>query len=239
MSNNGNKKRKNVIINDKIPTKDQLIVDYIKDQLEEKMQESAMDINVFCKDGYVHMSGMVDVLTEKKFAEEIVMKIPGVRKLENKITIAMDSNITDKHMEKEVVDKLHHNSERTLSIGAKVDRGVVNLMGHADTLQDCHKAMDLASGVRGVKDVVNNININSEGKYTDDTISNNILQAYSNSPLDYRDITRRVSNGEVILSGTLDTHQDIELAKEIAMGIEGVVKVRNNIQVRKTDDLNL
>ncbi|AKL96943.1 transport-associated protein [Clostridium aceticum] len=233
MSNSGNNKRKNVIIDDKVPTKDQLIVDYIKDQLEEKMEESAMDINVFCKDGYVHMSGMVDVLAEKKFAEDTALKIPGVRKVENKITIAMDSNITDKHIEKEVINHLNHASDKTVGIGAKVERGVVSLMGHVGTLKDCHTAMKVAREVRGVKDVVNNINITSYRKHSDDAISNKILQEYSNSPLDYRDITRRVSDGQVTLSGTLDTHQNIELAKEIATGIEGVIKVRNNIQLRK------
>lgn len=226
-------KRKNVIIDDKIPTKDQLIVDYIKDQLEEKMEESAMDINVFCKDGYVHMSGMVDVLAEKKFAEEVASKIQGVRKIENKITIAMDSNINDKHIEKEVLNKLHHSNDSTVGIGAKVEKGVVSLMGHVDTLKNCHVAMRLTAEVRGVKDVVNNINIESHGKYTDDAISNKILEELSKSPLDYRDITRRVSNGEVTLWGALDTYKDVEMAKEIAMGVEGVIKVKNNIHVAK------
>ncbi|SET12331.1 Osmotically-inducible protein OsmY, contains BON domain [Natronincola peptidivorans] len=228
-----NSKRKNIIIDDKIPTKDQLIVDYIKDQLEEKMQASAMDINVFCKDGYVHMSGMVDVLAEKKFAEKVALRIPGVRKIENKITIAMDSNFNDKHIEKEVLDKLQDSFSEPPGIGAKVERGVVNLMGHVNTLKSCHDAMDLASKVRGVKDVVNNINIDTYGKYTDEAIRNKILQEYSKSPLDYRDITRRVSKGEVTLSGALDNYQDIELAKEIATGIEGVVKIRNHIRIRE------
>ncbi|MCC5911848.1 MAG: BON domain-containing protein [Clostridiaceae bacterium] len=233
MSTNGNNKRKNKIIDDKIPTQDQLIVDYIKDQLEEKMQASAMDINVFCKDGYVHMSGMVDVLAEKKFAEEVTRKITGVRKIENKITIAMDSNITDKHIEKEVMDKLSHAHGQTASIGAKVEGGVVNLMGHVNTLKNCHDAMNLATQVRGVKDVVNNVTIETEGSYTDESINNKILQEYSKAPLDYRDIDRKVNNGEVTLSGGLDSHQDIEMAKEIAMSVKGVTKVRNNLKIRE------
>ena len=109
----------------------------------------------------------------------------------------------------------------------------MSLVGHVDTLKDCHIAMRLASEVRGVKDVINNIDIESYGKFSDETISNRILQELSKSPLDYRDITRRVSRGEVTLWGGLDTHEDVELAKEIAMGVEGVIKVRNNMHVAK------
>lgn len=213
--------------------KNQIMANSIKEQLDRSMRESAMEINISYKDGYVHMSGIVDVLSEKNFAEEIVSKIEGVKKIENNITIAVDSNITDKHIEKEVLEKLHHASDSTVSIGAKVEGGVVNLMGHVNTLKDCHIAMNLASEVRGVKDVINNISIDSYGKYSDDVISNKILQELSKTNIDYRDLTRRVSNGEVTLWGALDCYQDIELAKEIAMGIEGVVKVRNNMHVAK------
>lgn len=220
-------------IDDKPHNANQLMTNRIKDELNDRMRESAMEINVVYRDGNVHMSGMVDVLSERKFAEEIVSKLEGVRRIENKITIAMDSNITDKHIEKEVIEKLHHGNEAIAGIGAKVERGVVSLMGHVDTLRECHIAMRMTSEVRGVKDVVNNINIETQGKYTDDTISNKILEELSKSPLDYRDITRRVSNGEVTLWGALDSHKDIEMAKEIAMGVEGVIKVRNNMHVAK------
>lgn len=218
-----------------IPSKDNLIVDYIKDQLEEKMQASAMDINVFSKDGIVHMSGMVDVLAEKKLAEDIAKNIDGVKMIDNSITIAMDSNITDKHMEKEVSNRLLDASHREslLGVGVKVEDGVANLIGSTDTLQQAHDAMDLASQVRGIKDVVNNINISTSEKYDDVVINSRITQALSTTDLSYQDIAHTVRNGKATLDGYVDSRDQMETAKEIAMGVEGVKKIINRIKVRK------
>ena len=228
-------KRKNKIKNDKLPSKDDLIVDYIKDQLEEKMQASAMDINVFCKDGFVHMYEMVDVLAEKKLADEIAKNIDGVRNLESKITIAMDSNITDKHMEREVFNRLSAaaHSEDLVGVGVKVHAGVANLVGVTDNLFQAHEAMDLASQVRGIKDVVNNIQVSTAGEYDDVVINSKITQALSQVDISYQDIAHSVKSGLVTLNGYVDDRHQMEIAKEISMGVDGVRKVINRIKIRK------
>ena len=88
------------------PTTDDEITANLHEKLHEKMQASAMDIKAFSRNGYVHLSGIVDLYAEKKFAEEIAIHTEGVKGIENKITVAMDSNITDKHIEKDVIHKL-------------------------------------------------------------------------------------------------------------------------------------
>ncbi|MFT9495173.1 BON domain-containing protein [Anaerosolibacter sp.] len=231
-------KRKNRIKNDKLPGKDDLIVDQAKDQLEEKMQASAMDINLFCKDGYVHMYGMVDVLAEKKMAEGIIKSIDGVRKIENKITVAMDSNITDKHMEKELNQRLMngHRSEDLIGVSVKVEDGVANLIGSTKTLMDAHTAMSVASEVRGIKDVVNNIKVSDDVAYDDANLNSRITQALSTTDLNYPDIIHTVVHGRVTLNGFVNSRHEMEMAKEIAMGVEGVRKVVNRLKVRKENE---
>ncbi len=228
-------KRKNKIKNDKLPSKDDLIVDQAKDQLEEKMQASAMDINMFCKDGYVHMYGMVDVLAEKKMAESVLKSIDGVRKIENKITVAMDSNITDKHMEKELTNRLMEGkrSEDLAGVGVKVEDGVANLMGSTKTLMDAHTAMSVASEVRGIKDVVNNIKVSDDVAYDDATLTSRVTQALSTTDLNYPDIIHTSVHGSVTLNGFVNTRHEMEMAKEITMGVEGVRKVVNRLKIRK------
>lgn len=225
-------KRANWIHDDKNPSKDDLIVDQIKDQLEEKMQASAMDINVFCKDGFVHMSGIVDVLAEKIYAEEVARNIDGVRRIENRITVAIDSNITDKHMEKEVINRLHK-YDNLISVGVRVDDGVANLVGTTHTLKDSKQAYKVASEARGIKNVVNNIKIETMDKYDDATITNNITQALSMTEISLPDISYNVDNSRVILEGYVNNKHEVELAKEITMGIEGVTKVINKLKIRK------
>ncbi len=216
---------------------DEKITDVIKEKLHEAMQESAMDINLFCRDGLVHMSGIVDVLTEKQYAEEVAVHTTGVRGVENKITVAMDGNFTDKHIEKEVRSTLaeYENNDTITGLGVRVNDGVVSIVGHVDTLMDANIAMNLASRIRGVKNVVNNTSLASSEKYDDTFISNKILQELSKTELSYKDIHRDVDGGTVRLSGYLNSPAEVELAKEIAMNVEGVRKVINNIHSRKMD----
>ncbi|WP_425446923.1 BON domain-containing protein [Dethiothermospora halolimnae] len=211
-------------------TNDELLVDYIKDQLEEKMQASAMDINVTCRDGVAQLSGFVDVLAEKKYAEKIAKDMDGIKKIENSITIGVDSNITDKHMEKEVRERLFTSEFKgnVNAVGVKVNNGVANLVGHVDKLKDSHIAMDLASRCRGIKDVVNNIKVDTANVFDDVTINNNI-----HGKIENKDIGCDVKNGVATLIGYVDNKAEAEFAKEIAMDVEGVTKVKNMIKIRK------
>ncbi|MCG8542375.1 MAG: BON domain-containing protein [Clostridia bacterium] len=227
-------KKGNWIKNHMNPTMDNVIVDKVKDQLEEKMQASAMDINAFCKDGYVHLSGIVDVLAEKIKAEDIVRSIDGVRKIENKITIAMDSNIRDKHMEKEIISTLRKDDVLD-GVSVKVDDGVANMIGSTGVLREAKEACKLASKTRGIKDVVNNIKIESYGKYEDSTISSRVAQILSEADLSHIDISHRVRKGKLTLTGFVNNRHEVELAKELTMEVEGIRKVVNKLKIRNND----
>lgn len=228
-------KRMNNTKNYKTPSKDNLIVDHIKDQLEDKMQASAMDINLFCRNGMVHMSGIVDVLSEKIFAGDIARSIDGVSGIDNKITIAMNSNSTDKQMEKEITDRLiNSRAEEDISgVGVNVEGGVANLIGNTKTLKNAHIAMSLSSGVPGIKDVVNNIHISTASVYDDATINSHVTQALSITDLSYGDIAHSVNFGKLVLNGYVKNKHEMEIAKEVAMNVEGVTKVINKLKMRK------
>lgn len=146
------------------------IVNRIKEELNEKMQLSSMDINVDCKKGNVILSGIADVLSEKIFAEEITKKIDGVTSIENCITIGMDSNITDSHIKHEIEDKIFHgeHKEELSGVGVQVKGGTAVLMGHVENQSDKRKAAKVAASARGVADIVNNIKNDSLKEYTDD-----------------------------------------------------------------------
>jgi len=144
--------------------KDSELVDRIKEELKEKMQLSSMDINVDSKQGNIILSGIVDVLSEKNFAEEIAKKIDGVVSIENSITIGMDSNITDSHIRHEIENKIYQGEEsRGLSnVGIDVKGGTAVLMGRVEDESDKRKAAELASSARGVVNVVDSIKIDRE-----------------------------------------------------------------------------
>lgn len=145
--------------------RDAEIVERIKKELKEKMQLSAMDINVDCRDGKVILYGVADVLAEKMFAEEIARNVDGVKSVENDITISMDSsNITDSHIKNEIEYKLYKSEkqEGLSNVGVNVKGGTAVLMGKVEDGLDKKKAIELASSARGLANIVDNIKTEDE-----------------------------------------------------------------------------
>ncbi|MBZ4647143.1 MAG: hypothetical protein JG777_2632 [Clostridia bacterium] len=175
--------------------KDAKMTKIIKDKLEEKMGASAMDINVEYQNGFVHLSGFVDVLAEKTFAEEIVKGMDGVHNIENNLTIALDGEISDSHINAEIDRTIKHSkyAKSLKRVSSKVSGGSAVLTGYVNTLADEMHAIELAKSVRGVKSVASNLDIVSTHNYDDATIKNKISQVFSGTRLSTPDIQTEVT----------------------------------------------
>lgn len=201
----------------------------IKKILEDKMEESAMDINVESKNGNIHLSGMVDVLSEKIYAEKLVKEIEGVKKIENNITIATDGYIPDSDIESYILSKFK-TQEGLENISAKVKGGAVTLIGQVRTYDQEQKAIELSQKVRGVKSVTSNIKIASQGKYDDAQITSIINQTLISNNIDTKYINPIVKNNSVTLKGFVENRYEVELAEELVSKIEGIGKIKNHLR---------
>lgn len=212
---------------------DHILTQQIKKELEGKMQASAMDINVDVRNGVVQLQGFVDVLAEKQEAERIVRQIPGVKKVENSLTICIEGRVNDRHIEKEIESKLHsHHHPGLVAVNVDVRDGSAVLIGKTDNLALEKQAMQIASTTRGVKNVVSNIRVKDEGLLDDTTIANRVVHALSTTDLSWQDICTDVTNGEVTLSGWVRSREEADLAERVASEVEGVRKIRNRLQTR-------
>lgn len=214
---------------------DESIMSEINDELSNKMNTQSFDINVSSKNRNIHLTGFVENLYEKIQAEEIIKNIDGVRTVENNLSISIDGNYSDKDMEDEIRNNLRNSiaSESLLGVGVTVIDGSAKLVGHVDTLEDAYNSMKLASRARGVKHVVNNIRLNTADKYDDITIHNALQTLYNIEDVTDREIDTNVTAGIVTLNGYVSTRKELELAKELAMGIDGVKRVINKLKLHK------
>lgn len=209
----------------------------IKEALDKEMSESAMDINVNTRDGFVTLSGIVDTLAEKRAAEEIATMVKGINGIENTITISTDGTITDRQIQMEVVNKLHNSefSEKVAGVNCSVSDGVVVLKGAVDTLRGEKLAINEAEKAIGAKDIVSNIRIASSGRFDDASIQSKLTREFAGTRLSIPDIFTEVHGGTVRLSGYVNNRQEMELAVEIAQDIEGVKDVSNKLRLRQAD----
>lgn len=117
-------------------------------------------------------------------------------------------------------------------IDVGVDRGIVTLTGSVDNLLAKERAAEVAETVKGVRSVVNLVEVKPVLR-SDEQIRKDVQHAPLSDPVtELYEITRvDVSQGVVTLSGTVDSWQEQKLCMQVAKGIKGVRKVENEIAV--------
>lgn len=118
------------------------------------------DINVTVYNGRVNLQGIVDVLEETKKAEQFARDFPGVKSVENNLTVSTDGAIDDGDIYLEVAQELASNpAVNEEKIHFTVQRGIVTLRGEAASEREREAAACAAAKARGVRSVNNQIRI--------------------------------------------------------------------------------
>jgi len=191
--------------------------------------------------GMVTLRGTVDVYSDKEDADKRAHRVKNVKSVENLIEIGgpvvEDATLRNKLAEKLVYDRVGYGTTAFNALTIAVKDGVVSLGGTAYGPVDRDSAVSLVSNYPGVKDVVDNINV-APVSPMDDRIRLAEARAIYGAPqlnkyaLDpAKPIRITVVNGNVTLSGVVDSQSDKEVAGIRANGVGGVFKVVNNLQV--------
>lgn len=111
-------------------------------------------INVDFHNGKAILTGVVDVLHDKRIAEQIIRRYPEVEFVENNLTLGNEKLYDDDKIKKDVEEELMRSRKVDLrKIGVEVDNGNVFLVGHCDNSEEEKIAAEIISRVQGVKDV--------------------------------------------------------------------------------------
>jgi len=117
--------------------------------------------------------------------------------------------------------------------------GVVTLTGKAPSEDVKSLAAEIARDTEGVKEVVNQIEVNATAQPTSESvrvedleIRTAILESFARSPeLGGKNIEVKVENRTVTLSGSVDTPAQKNGAEQTARAVDGVAGVTNNLAV--------
>ena len=122
------------------------------------------DVEITTFKGVTQLNGFVDSADQKTQAGDIVKQVPGVREVQNNISVAQDGARTpgqaadDKALAARVNDALHNNPEYKFDgVKVAVYKGVVQLSGFVNVSDQKVKAGDLAKQVSGASDIENDI----------------------------------------------------------------------------------
>jgi osmotically-inducible protein OsmY len=121
-------------------------------------------------------------------------------------------------------------------IDVMVNEGIVTLSGSVDNLLACNKAVSVARSIKGVRSVVNNVEVKPVSR-SDAQIKQDVENAILQDPAtETYSIGVAVEDGRVTLTGSVDSWAERELAEKVAMGVKGIKKIINEISIDYKED---
>jgi hyperosmotically inducible protein len=204
----------------------------------DKKQYRGVKVNV--ENGIATLSGTVDLYEYKADAEKRVRNAAGVTALRNLVEVA-GPNIPDRELQEKLQEKLTYDrvgyGNTFNAISLSVEGGIATLAGHARTYVDKNSALALVSTQPGVKEVIDQIDVDPVSTMDDQTrmaVARVVygypsLNKYSIDPA--KPIRISVQNGHVELYGIVDSGADRDVAFLRANGVAGVFSVKNYLQV--------
>jgi hyperosmotically inducible periplasmic protein len=199
------------------------------------------DVKASVRNGVVILTGTVDLYSAKLDADNRAHHRKNVKGVENQIEVAGptidDTTLRNKLAETLAYDRVGYGTILFNAFTIGVQNGVVTLGGTAYGPSDKDSAVSVVENYPGVKDVVDNIEV-APVSPMDDRIRLAVARAiygfpqlnkYAIDPA--KPIRITVVNGNVTLSGVVDTQADKDVANIRANGVPGVFKVVNNLEV--------
>lgn len=142
---------------------DAIITTKVKTKLIEDPITKARKIDVDTVNGVVTLTGLVDSEEEIQRAVAIAQSVPGVKRVVNNLRVGkrgIKSYLSDKEITAKIKAKFIADPEiKAFSIDVDTVNGVVTLTGIVDREEQKRRAVEIAKGVEGVREVIVNIQV--------------------------------------------------------------------------------
>jgi osmotically-inducible protein OsmY len=155
------------------------------------------------------------------------------------LALALESSVTDKNICEVVEDCVYFDKAVPFDrVDVSCSDGIITLTGTTNNILAKERAARLAETVKGVRAVVNRIEVAPSAKRTAAAIRSDVEAALLSDPAtdSYEIKTRIDSNGHVTLSGTVESWQEKQLTEKVAKGVRGVTGITNNVKVDYRSD---
>ncbi len=193
------------------------------------------------------LHGTVDVYDDKEEAGKRARRVKGIKSVDNEVEVA-GPTVPDAELQQKVIKAISYDSVGYIgsggfqttpfnAISVGVQNGAVTLGGHAYGPVDASSAVSVAGTIKGVRDVIDEIQVDPLSP-NDDRIRLQAfrtiygfpsLNKYAIDP--GRSIRISVQNGNITLYGVVDSQADKDTAGLRANTVPGAFKVTNDLQV--------
>lgn len=226
---------------------DDRIVSSFKTSYAYKTYLKDENIRITSHDGDVILSGSVGDETHKPMADDIAEALPGVKNVDNRITITGDRPAENSDMWVSMKVKsalLFHRSVSASKTEVFVAEGVVTLKGEAENQAQKDLTTEYAKDVDDVKSVNNQMTVATIDTKPDETAGATIDDASITAQVKTSLLSHRstgvlrtkveTTEGVVTLGGIARNDAEKALVTKLATDINGVKSVVNNMTVATT-----
>lgn len=210
----------------------------VLDELEQDHRVLANKIDVKAVGGHVTLDGSVPTHFQRRTAEQDVKDVIGVSWVTNNLFAEVD-----KRADRLIQDDIEFNldTDYTLAgfdVSTIVKNGVVTLSGEVHSWYEKGHARNLATDVKGVREVINKISVNYAPPKTDSElvkdVDSRLTWNWTTWPV-HNDIKVNVRNGVATLTGEVDNWNERNVAASVAFNTRGIWRVDNRLTVNGYD----
>jgi osmotically-inducible protein OsmY len=192
----------------------------------------AAHIGVTAKDGVVTLTGHVENYANKHAAETAARRVKGVYAVAEEIEVRLPNSIkrSDDEIAATALDRLGWDvSIKRDSVKLTVTSGWVTLTGQVDWHYQKEAAQQDIRGLYGVIGVTNKITLMPRVNIPN--LANDIMRALHRNWFDAGAVKVHADGGKVILTGTVHTPHDRQLATAAAWAAPGATAVENDLVI--------
>lgn len=216
-------------------------------------QLSPFDINTTTVKGVVTLTGSVADEVQKDLATSLAKTVEGVTDVKNELIIVdaapprpaktWRQRIDDASLAAAIRSNLLYNKElKGLKIGVDCDGSHVTIYGVVGNEYQKENIERIVMSTRGVESVTNNLTVHAAQptdpvtavtrNVTDEVVEKRVEAAIAmNRYISISGLNVTLDNGLCILTGSVDTEQQRQLAEKLAASISGVERVQNELKV--------
>lgn len=189
----------------------------VEQELLEDGEIAAHRIDTVTHEGIVTLEGTVDNLLAKRRAVNLAETIKGVRGVVDRIELNVP-DIGDPELRTDVQGALYYDpTTESYELEVEADDGRITLTGTVESFQEKELAETIAAGVKGVRSVNNQIEIDYATERSDDEIRDDVLGRLSSSVwIESGLVDVTVNDGNVELKGTVGSAAEKTRAEQAA-----------------------
>lgn len=216
-------------------TDEQILAD-VTERLRWDGRADVEQIRVRVHSGIVELSGRVPSVMAHQAATEVALSVMGVRDVANRLAVvyaAAKPAPTDEELQAAAQNALRRNGQlQAAKIRVMSRDGAITLEGSVESYWQRTIAEQAVGEVEGVTLVKDELSVVPGSHVEDERIAADIVAALEHSAyVDADDVTVKVKDGHVTLSGTLPHWHALRSAYEAALHTPGVRDILNNLKV--------